>query len=89
MTDDEATKKIIESISTLRPLDESLPPPVRPPFTPKVRVAVEKLWLDRVMSLLRECSDDYNHPRFTDRRGTGPRLKSVLDEANDAIKPME
>ena len=35
--------------------------------------------LDQMAAVLHECSSDYNHPYFTDRRGTGERITKALE----------
>ncbi|MFA6063920.1 MAG: hypothetical protein WC736_15135 [Gallionella sp.] len=37
--------------------------------------------LDCAIPALSEASSDYNASNFTDRHGTGPRLKAALDKA--------
>jgi len=36
-------------------------------------------------SILLECSSDYNHPNFTDRHQTGPRITRVLAKVRAAL----
>lgn len=37
---------------------------------------------DEMVSLLRECEQDYNNPHFTDRHGTGKRISELLKKLN-------
>lgn len=44
--------------------------------------------LRRAESILHECSSDYNHPNFTDRHGTGPRITAVLAQVTALLNAM-
>lgn len=39
-----------------------------------------------VLSVLRECKSDYCHPCFTDRRGTGDRIKEAIKAITNAAQ---
>lgn len=41
--------------------------------------------LGHAMAILDECGQDYNHPRFTDRHGTGPRINNALARCMTAL----
>lgn len=45
--------------------------------------------LRKAEELITECSADYNHPYFTDRRQAGPRLKSWLDAFEEALPVIQ